>query len=108
MEETSIESVAGRKLSLDEWAAAGDWDRIRASLAAIRGIGPYSVNHMLVLLGWYGDIPVDSEVLKYLRESHFHGKPVSTAQAVEPYERYGRFRFLAYKFSRMAGWPNNK
>lgn len=103
---TAARLVAGRKLPLDEWAAAGDWDRIRGSLAAIRGVGPYSVNHMLVLLGWYGDIPVDSEVIRYLRTTHFNGEPVSEKVAAAPYERYGKYRFLAFKCGRMARWLN--
>jgi 3-methyladenine DNA glycosylase/8-oxoguanine DNA glycosylase len=94
--------TADGKLLLDEWAAASDWDRIRSSLAAIKGVGPYSINHMLVLLGWYGDIPVDSEVLKYLQDTHFDGQAVAAKKATQPYERYGEYRFLAYKCHRMA------
>lgn len=90
------------KLPFDEWAVAGDWDLVRSSLAAIRGVGPYSINHMLVLLGWYGDIPVDSEVLKYLRDRHFDGQAVAVEQATQPYSRYGQYRFLAYKCHRIA------
>jgi len=94
--------AADGKLPLDQWAAAGDWDRIRECLTAIRGVGPYSINHMLVLLGWYGNIPVDSEVLQYLRCTHFGGRAVPAEQAVQPYGRYGQYRFLAYKCHRMA------
>ena len=94
--------TADGKLPLDEWAAVSDWEQIRSSLAAIRGVGPYSINHMLALLGWYGNIPVDSEVLKYLRETHFDGQAVAAGQATQPFERYGRYRFLAYKCHRMA------
>ena len=90
------------RLPLDEWSASGDFDRIREALGSVRGVGPYSVNHMLVLLGWYGDIPVDSEVLKYLRNSYFEGQAVPGRLAIERYERYGRWKFLAYKFERMA------
>lgn len=92
--------VAGQ-LPLDQWAAAKDWDKIRESLSAVSGIGPYTVTHMLVLLGYYGDIPVDSEVLKYLQNTHFGGKKVSPSDASEPYAPYGEHRFLAYKFGRM-------
>ncbi len=99
---TVAKLTADCKLPLDQWAAAGDWDRVRSSLAAIRGVGPYSVNHMLVLLGWYGDIPVDSEVLQYLRDTHFGGRAVPAEKAVQPYGRYGQYRFLAYKCHRMA------
>ena len=90
------------RLPLDRWGAAGDFDRIREALGSVRGVGPYSVNHMLVLLGWYGDIPVDSEVLRYLRNADFEGRAVPVRHAVERFERYGRWKFLAYKFERMA------
>ena len=71
-------------------------------MASVWGLGPYSVAHMLVLLGDYSEIPVDSEVLSYLRDTHFGGKAVSTKKAVKPYETYGKFRFLAFKFGCMA------
>jgi 3-methyladenine DNA glycosylase/8-oxoguanine DNA glycosylase len=96
---------AGR-LPLDDWAAAGDFQRIRAALGDIWGIGPYALGHMLVLLGDYSCIPVDSEVIKYLRKTHFEGREVSAKEAVTPYERYGPLRFLAFKFGRMARREN--
>jgi len=99
---TIAKLTADGKLPLNQWAAAGYWDRTRSSLAAIRGVGPYSINHMLVLLGWYGDIPMDSEVLKYLRNTHFDGQAVAAEKATQPYGRYGQYRFLAYKCHRMA------
>lgn len=89
------------RLSLDAWAREGAFSRIKEALAEIRGFGPYSVNHMLMLLGAYESIPVDSEVLAYLRQTHFQGRSVKPSEAVEPYSRYGQFRFLAFKFGRM-------
>ena len=93
---------------LDELARAGEYQEIKDFLKRINGVGPYSVNHMLVLLGYYGEIPVDSEVLKYVSKTHFRGKPISPKQAIAPYDRYGEFRFLAYKFLRMAQRMNGK
>jgi len=89
------------RLPVDAWADQGDFAQIRKTLSAIKGFGPYSVNHMLVLLGSYADIPLDSEVLAYLRATHFQARPVKAAKALQPYTRYGRFRFLAFKFGRM-------
>ena len=94
------------ELPLDSWASAGDFLAIRAALMEIWGIGPYCADHMLVLLGCYEHIPVDSEVLRYLRATHFHGRQVSAQEAVAPYERYGRWRYLAYKFARLARGTN--
>ena len=98
---TTAEEFAEGRLDLDTWAAKGEFNRIRKALGQINGMGSYCVNHILVLLGAYSDIPVDSDVLKYLRKQHFAGKPVSPEEAVMPYDKYGRFRFLAYKFMRM-------
>jgi len=89
------------QLPVDAWAAQGDFARVREALAEIKGFGPYSINHVLVLLGAYDGIPVDSEVLAYLRRTHFDGRAVGPTEAVRPYDRYGRFRFLAFKFGRM-------
>jgi len=88
------------RLPLDQWAAEGDFDQIRQALTPVWGIGPYALNHILVLLGCYDEIPVDSLAIRFLRDTHFGGKAVSPQEAVRPYERYGKYRFLAYQFSR--------
>ena len=90
---------AGR-LPLDEWAAQGHFAKIRATLSPIWGIGPYALNHILVLLGCYDAIPVDSLAIQFLSENHFGGKAVSPKKAVRPYEKYGKYRFLAFHFGR--------
>src|SRR5439155_16573633 len=97
---------AEEKLPLDTWSAAGEFERIRAALTAVWGIGPYALSHILVLLGDYSTIPVDSEILKYLRRTHFNGRKVTPKRAVEPYERFGPYRYLAFKFARMSRREN--
>ena len=86
---------------LDEWIRVGEHERIRSSLQGIDGIGEYCLNHMLVLLGIYTRIPVDTEVLRYLRNVYHDGKPVAPAVATERFSRYSEFAYLAYKFSRI-------
>jgi len=90
------------KLPIDEWARAGDYLRIRESLGRIWGIGDYSINHILVLLGDFSQIPVDSEVLQYLRQAHFGGAQVDGKAAVLPFQRFGKYQYIAYKFGRIA------
>ena len=89
------------QLDLEAWAEQGDFDRVRGALGQVSGVGPYTVSHMCVLLGAYDTIPVDSEVTAYLRRTHFGGNPVPVDSIVRPYEQYGRYRFLAFKFRRM-------
>jgi hypothetical protein len=103
---TVARMFAGDKLPLDEWAAKEEFDRIAAALEPVWGIGPYALSHILVLLGDYRTIPVDSEIIKYLRQTHFNGRKVTPKRAVEPYERFGDMRFLAFKFGRMSRREN--
>ncbi len=93
---------ANGKLPIEEWAREGDYSRIRESLGGIWGIGEYSINHILVLLGDFSQIPVDSEVLQYLRQAHFGGAPVDGKAAVVPFQRFGKYQYIAYKFGRIA------
>ena len=76
-------------------------------MGAIKDVGQYSVNNRRVLLSWCGDIPVDSEVIKHLRQTHFDGREMSPREAVKPYECYGKYQFLSYKFGRMARRMNH-
>jgi 3-methyladenine DNA glycosylase/8-oxoguanine DNA glycosylase len=94
--------IARGDLPLDVWAAADRFEDARAALKVIWGIGPYALNHMMVLLGDHSHIPVDCEVLRYLRGTHFGGRDVTAEEAVKPYEPFGQHKFLAFKFGRMA------
>ena len=94
------------KLPLDVWADQRDFDRIHAALKPVWGIGGYSRTHIAMLLGDYRAIPVDCEILRYLRNTHFNGRKVSAQRAVKPYEKYGEFKYLAYKFGRMSRREN--
>ncbi len=91
-------------LPLDRWIDDGDVERARAALTAIKGIGEYCVNHILVLLGVYDRLPVDSVVIRHLRDTYHGGRAVPAAKAVKRFNAYGEYAFLAYKFGRRPGW----
>ena len=95
------EMQEANRLPLDDLASEKKFYEIKRLLGSIKGCGQYTINHMLVLLGCYDSIPVDSEVLAYLREQHFEGKKISERQAVLPYAHFGEYKYLAYKFSRI-------
>jgi N-glycosylase/DNA lyase len=39
-------------------------------LASLAGFGPYATNHMMLLSGYYREIPVDTVVTSYLKQMH--------------------------------------
>ncbi len=71
-------------------------------LLSIKGLGPYSVDHIMVLRGDYSRIPVDSEVTKYC--VNMLGLELNRGpNAIQQYfSEWGQYRFLGYKLGRMA------
>lgn len=65
-----------------------------------RGFGPYAAAHLLVQLGHYGRLPIDSEV----RAFHAEGRKRAPSDAAirKLYAPYGDYAFLAYKLRRVA------
>ncbi len=78
-----------------------DVEQIKKTLIAFNGIGRYSTNHILMLLGHYSEIPVDSEVTSYICDSYFNGDKVSEKEITDLFEKYGEWKFLVYKFKRI-------
>ena len=94
------ERTAAGGFELDQWAAAGEFEKVDEALRSIWGIGPYAAAHMLVLLGCYTRIPMDSEVNRYMKATHAHDG-IGHSAAAAHYDHFHPYQFLAYKFSRI-------
>lgn len=96
-------ALAHRFSSADSPALWGDnpvsRESIRQEIGTWPGFGPYATAHMLVQLGDYGDIPIDSEVRAF--HPGMDDKGIRTL-----YAPYAPFDFLAYKLRRI-GMQNN-
>ncbi|EKX55520.1 hypothetical protein GUITHDRAFT_160483 [Guillardia theta CCMP2712] len=72
---------------------------LRAKLLALEGFGPYATDNMLMLLGIYNNIAIDSETLRHLKSLHGVDEK-SAARAVQKvskiYDRYCPYQFLVY------------
>lgn len=67
-------------------------------LRSVKGLGPYSINHISVLLGHYSKLPLDSEVRAFCRESG-----LSTDREIESYyAKWNPYQFLGYKLRRVS------
>jgi 3-methyladenine DNA glycosylase/8-oxoguanine DNA glycosylase len=89
--------VASGALDL-EALKAGDipTPELRKRLLAIKGIGNYAAANLLVILGRYDFLPVDSWALKMVSNEWHAGKPVTPAQVESAFERWGKWKGLAY------------
>ncbi|MCL7943946.1 hypothetical protein [Marinobacter sp. ATCH36] len=70
-------------------------------LVSLKGIGPYSAAHVMMLLRDFSTVPVDSEVSAYLRERGLDPK-----DAQEAFQHWGEYRFLGYKLRRIVDREN--
>jgi 3-methyladenine DNA glycosylase/8-oxoguanine DNA glycosylase len=73
---------------------------LRRQLLQIKGIGPYAAATLLVLLGRYDYIAVDSWARKLVSKHFYGGEPVGEKEIQAAFDGFGRWRALAYWFYR--------
>lgn len=78
-------------------------DELRARVLSVRGIGPYAAATLMMLLGRYDRLPVDSVFRTFVGERYFEGADPEPERARSVYESWGPWRYLAY-WSELAGW----
>ena len=69
---------------------------LRKRLLAIKGIGPYAAANLLMLLGHYDDLPVDSWALKVVSYEWYDGQPIGRKEVEAAFEKWGAYKGLAY------------
>ncbi|HYM61918.1 MAG TPA: endonuclease III domain-containing protein, partial [Thermoanaerobaculia bacterium] len=60
------------------------------------GIGPYGAAHLLAMEGRHDYIAVDTEFRRFVRDRYHRGRKVSDRSLVRRYNRWGRWKYLAY------------
>ncbi|MEJ2262368.1 MAG: hypothetical protein P8X95_02920 [Anaerolineales bacterium] len=71
---------------------------LRKQLLAIKGVGAYAAANLLMILGRYDFIPVDSWALKMVSHEWYGGEPVGPAEVEAAFENWGEWKGLAYWF----------
>lgn len=72
--------------------------QLRRRLLVIKGVGEYAVANLLMLLGHYDFVPVDSWALKMVSHEWYGGEPVGRPEVEAAFERWGEWKGLAYWF----------
>lgn len=73
---------------------------IKRRLTALKGIGPYAAASLMMLLGRYDDLPVDSVYKDFVRKRYFPKRKPTDAQIRAIYEDWNEWKYLAYWFDR--------
>lgn len=71
---------------------------VRKRLLGIKGVGGYAAANLLMLLGRYNFVPVDSWARKMVSHEWYEGESVGEAEVEETFERWGEWKGLAYWF----------
>jgi 3-methyladenine DNA glycosylase/8-oxoguanine DNA glycosylase len=108
--ETRLGYRAPYVLALARQVASGELDlealkiadiptaELRKRLLAIKGIGAYATANLLMLLGRYDFIPVDSWAVKVVSNEFYAGEPVGPAEVEAAFDRWGQWKGLVYWF----------
>jgi|GEM_PF-93644 len=91
--ELDLESLRDPLLSTTE---------VKRRLLAIKGVGEYAAATLLMLLGHYDQLPVDSVFRQFVSTTYFGGATVTDRDAQSVYADWGRWKYLAYWFDI---WP---
>jgi 3-methyladenine DNA glycosylase/8-oxoguanine DNA glycosylase len=93
------EAIAAGDLDLDRWEAwGGTTADLEAEVRRVPGLGPYASAHVLMLLGRFDRIGIDTAFRSFVRQKYFPRarKPVTDARMLAVYEKWGEWRALAY------------
>jgi 3-methyladenine DNA glycosylase/8-oxoguanine DNA glycosylase len=92
-------AVVEGRLDLDRLQDAALPDAaVVETLRAPRGFGPYAVAHMMMLLGRYDFLPIDSWLRRTVSDAWFEGRSATDREILAAFERFRPYRTLAYHF----------
>ncbi len=74
-------------------------------LLEIKGIGEYAAASLLMLLGRFDYVPVDSWARKLVSQEWYEGEPVGREEVERAFERWGSWKGLVYWFW---NWSHSK
>jgi len=102
-------SVAEGRVDLEALGRTGpdgpDDDEVGARLLALPGIGPYAAAHVMLLLGRYSRLVLDSWTRpKYARLAGLDGSTVPDAAIVDRFAGYGAYAGLAFWLYLTSDW----
>ena len=71
-------------------------DQLHKKLTSIKGVGNYAAANLLMLLGHYEYLTIDSWAIKIVSKEFFNGNPISPADVESVFKPWGKWKGLAY------------
>lgn len=70
----------------------------KKAVKAIKGVGDYAAHTLMMLLGHYSELPIDSELRSHVTRRYFGGELRSDKEMAAIYAAWGDWKYLAYWF----------
>jgi 3-methyladenine DNA glycosylase/8-oxoguanine DNA glycosylase len=91
--------TADGRLDLERFKDGGvPTPEVRQALKEIKGVGDYAAASLLMLLGRYDYLPVDTWARKLVSQEWYEGEPIGRKEVETAFERWGPWKGLAYWF----------
>lgn len=72
--------------------------QLKKAVKTIKGVGDYAAHTLMMLLGHYSELPVDSELRSHVTRRYFAGETRSDKEMTAIYADWGDWKYLAYWF----------
>lgn len=86
------------------WDQAIPTPELKKRLLAVKGVGNYAAATLLMLLGRYDELAVDSVFRQFVAKKYFPNTQPSDAEAQQVYADWGEWKYLAYWFDVWEGF----
>lgn len=77
---------------------------LKKELLAIKGVGNYAAATLLMLLGRYDELAIDTVFRTFVSQKYFEGEQPNDAMAKAVYDDWGKWKYLAYWFDIWEGF----
>ena len=71
---------------------------MKKAVKSIKGIGDYAAHTLMMLLGHYSELPIDSELRSHVTRRYFAGEVRPDKEMAAIYAPWGDWKYLAYWF----------
>lgn len=71
---------------------------LKKAVKSIKGVGDYAAHTLLMLLGHYSELPIDSELRSHVTRRYFAGETRPDKEMAAIYTDWGDWKYLAYWF----------
>jgi 3-methyladenine DNA glycosylase/8-oxoguanine DNA glycosylase len=106
---TLAQRVASGELDLEALRDPGfSTPELRKKLMGIKGVGPYAAAPLLMLLGRYDELAVDTAFREFVSRKYFAGHQPGDKEAQAIYADWGPWKYLAFWFDIWQGYADQR